>query len=517
MAPSTSCMGPCSSDTGAAPAGTARGDRRMEADGHRAAPWVGECLVTRGTPVSRCLLASGSSRAPPPQGQRASTESSTARRGIRRPGDAEPRIGNPCEIASPLTSTASQDRPAVGSRTSTVRLVIVLGAVNAIGPLSIDMYLPAFPGIARGLHASAAQVQLTLTACVAGLALGQLVVGPLSDRLGRRRPLMAAMTTYTVASVLCSIAPSAPVLMGLRFVQGLAGAGGLVISRGVVRDLHSGAAAVRLFSSLMLVTGLAPILAPLAGGQVLAVTSWRGIFVVLATLSALLALTVALGLRETLPPERRSDHGLRRTLQTMRLLLGDRWFVCHGLAGGLGFGALFAYISGSSFVLPGIYGVSPQLYSVLFPPNGLGLIGGSQVNARLVGRYGPGRLLRGGLLSITGSAAALLAVVTAGGLGVWAVLVPMFVIVSSLSFVLPNSTALALADHADVAGTASALLGVGQFLIGAVVAPLVGAGGTESAVPMAAVMTGAAVAALAARQVAGARRRGARWRACRFG
>jgi DHA1 family bicyclomycin/chloramphenicol resistance-like MFS transporter len=388
-----------------------------------------------------------------------------------------------------------------------VRLVIVLGAVNAIGPLSIDMYLPAFPQIAKSLDASAAQVQLTLTACVAGLALGQLAVGPLSDRLGRRMPLVAAMVTYTVASVLCFIAPTAPVLMALRFLQGLAGAGGVVIARAVVRDLHSGAAAVRLFSSLMLVTGLAPILAPLAGGQVLAVTSWRGIFVVLACLSASLAVLVALGLQETLPPERRSDHGLRRTLAIMRALLRDRWFVGHALAGGLGFGALFAYISGSSFVLQGIYGVSPQLYSVLFAMNGLGLIAGSQVNARAVGRFGPGKLLRAGLLTITASAATLLAVVIAGGLGVWAVLVPMFVIVSSLSFVLPNSTALALADHPEVAGTASALLGVGQFLIGAVVAPLVGAGGTESAVPMAAVMTAAAVSALVARRVAGARRR----------
>src|SRR4051812_1216698 len=398
----------------------------------------------------------------------------------------------------------------MGPQPSTARLVIVLGAVNAIGPLSIDMYLPAFPDIARSLSTSAAQVQLTLTACVAGLALGQLVVGPLSDRLGRRLPLIAAMAIYAVASVCCSIAPSAPVLMALRFVQGLAGAGGVVIARAVVRDLRSGAAAVRLFSSLMLVTGLAPILAPLAGGQVLALASWRGIFIVLATLSALLALIVALGLRETLPPERRSDRGLRRTLAIMRALLRDRWFVGHALAGGLGFGALFAYISGSSFVLQGIYGVSPQLYSVLFAVNGLGLIAGSQLNARLVGRFGPAKLLRAGLLSITGSAAALLAVVTAGGLGVWAVLVPMFVIVSSLSFVLPNSTALALADHADVAGTASALLGVGQFLIGAVVAPLVGAGGTESAVPMAGVMTGAAGAAPAGRPAARARRGGPR-------
>ena len=396
------------------------------------------------------------------------------------------------------------------ARPSTARLVIVLGSVNAIGPLSIDMYLPAFPQIADSLDTSAAAVGLTLTACVAGLALGQLLVGPLSDRLGRRMPLIVAMAGYAVASVACAVAPSAPVLMGLRFLQGFAGAGGVVIARAVVRDLYSGAAAVRLFSSLMLVTGLAPILAPLLGAQILGLTSWRGIFGVLAVLAALIAVLVALGLRETLAPERRSHEGLRMTLATMRRLLADRWFVGHALAGGLGFGALFAYISGSSFVLQGIYGVSPQLYSVLFAMNGLGLIGGSQVNARLVGRFPAAQLLRAGLLSIAASAATLLAVVLAGGLGVWAVLVPMFVIVSSMSFVLPNSTALALADHAAEAGTASALLGVCQFLIGALVAPLVGAGGTECAVPMAAVMTAAALAALVARRVAVTGRRAAR-------
>ncbi len=382
------------------------------------------------------------------------------------------------------------------------RLVIILGLVNAIGPLSIDMYLPAFPEIASDLGTSASQVQLTLTACVAGLALGQLLIGPLSDRLGRRNPLILAMSTYAGASILCALAPSVYVLMATRFLQGLAGAGGVVIARAVVRDLHSGAAAVRLFSSLMLVTGLAPILAPLAGGQILNHTSWRGIFAVLTILSAGIAVLVAVALKETLPPERRSTHGLGRTLEIMRTLLKDRWFVGHGLAGGLGFGALFAYISGSSFVLQGIYGVSPQLYSVLFAMNGLGLIAGSQVNARLVGRYGPATLLRGGLSTIAAAACTLLVVVAIGGLGVAAVLAPMFVIVSSLAFVLPNSTALALADHPEVAGTASALLGMGQFVIGALVAPIVGAGGTDSAVPMATVMTIAALAALGARKVA---------------
>jgi DHA1 family bicyclomycin/chloramphenicol resistance-like MFS transporter len=350
------------------------------------------------------------------------------------------------------------------------------------------MYLPAFPEIADALDASAAQVQLTLTACVAGLALGQLIVGPLSDRLGRRLPLLVAMTVYAVASVCCSLAPSAPVLMGLRFFQGLAGAGGIVLARAVVRDLHTGAAAVRLFSSLMLVTGLAPILAPLAGAQVLTVTSWRGIFIVLAVLSTLILLLVAVALPETLPAARRSRQGLARTFAIMRDLLHDRWFVGHGLAGGLGFGALFAYIAGSSFVLQGIYGVSPQLYSVIFGVNGIGLIIASQVNARLVGRIESVVLLRRAMLSTALSALVLLAVVIAGGLGAWAVMLPLFVIVCSFAFGLPNATALALADHPEVAGAASALLGTIQFVSGAFVAPLVGVAGTDTAIPMGVVM-----------------------------
>jgi MFS transporter, DHA1 family, multidrug resistance protein len=383
----------------------------------------------------------------------------------------------------------------------------VLGAVMAIGPLSIDMYLPAFPDLAREFDASASVVQLTLTACVTGLALGQLLIGPLSDRYGRRVPLVGTLITYTAASVLCALAPSIVVLLALRFVQGLAGAGAVVIVGAVVRDLYSGAAAARLFSSLIMVMGLAPILAPLAGAQVLALTSWRGIFLVLALLSALIAALVAVGLGETLAQERRSTRGLGHTLQTMRALLRDRWFVGHALAGALGFGALFAYVAGSPFVLQGIYGVSPQLYSVLFAMNGLGLIAASQVNARLVGRFGPSRLLRAGLLGIAASSGTLLVVALIGGLGVGAVLVPMFAVVSSLPFVLPNSMALALADHAAVAGTASALLGASQFLMGAVVAPLVGAGGTGSAVPMAALMTLFALAALATRHVAANTRR----------
>jgi MFS transporter, DHA1 family, multidrug resistance protein len=386
------------------------------------------------------------------------------------------------------------------------RLIVVLGSVNAIGPLSIDMYLPAFPEIARSLHTSASSVQLTLTACVAGLALGQLGIGPLSDRFGRRIPLIAAMLTYAAASLLCASVSSVGALIGLRFVQGLAGAGGIVIARAVVRDLHSGAAAVRLFSSLMLVTGLAPILAPVVGGQLLALTSWEGIFLALAILSSLIALLVTIGLRETLPPERRSRSGLRRTVQTMAGLLRDRAFLGHALAAGLTFGALFAYISGSSFVLQRIYGLSPQVYSLAFAMNGLGLVAASQVNARVVERIGPTRLLRRALFCVVASALTLLTVVSVGGLPVWAVLAPMFVIVSSLAFVMPNATALALADHAGVAGTASALLGVIQFMAGAIAAPLVGVAGPDSAVPMGIVMAVLALGALTSLYAAGQRR-----------
>jgi MFS transporter, DHA1 family, multidrug resistance protein len=389
----------------------------------------------------------------------------------------------------------------------TLRLVIVLGSMNAIGPLSIDMYLPAFPEIARELNTSASSVQLTLTACVAGLALGQLVLGPLSDRFGRRIPVIAALLTYAVASLLCALATSVGALIALRFVQGLAGAGGIVISRAVVRDLHSGARAVRLFSSLMLVTGLAPILAPLVGGQLLAISSWEGIFISLSILSALIAILTALGLRETLPPERRVPSGLRRTVQTMGMLLRDRSFLGHALAGGLTFGALFAYISGSPFVLQGIYGLSPQVYSLAFAMNGLGLVAASQVNARIVERLGPTRLLRRALASVVASALTLLVVVSVGGLPVWAVLVPMFAIVSSIPFVLPNSTALALADHAAVAGTASALLGLIQFMVGALAAPLVGVAGPDTAVPMAVIMALLAIGGLTAQQLAGRRQR----------
>lgn len=372
-------------------------------------------------------------------------------------------------------------------------LIVILGSLVAIGPLSIDMYLPGLPEITRSLDTTAAAVQLSLTACVAGLAVGQLVAGPMSDRLGRRRPLVAGLVTYSVVSLLCALAPTVLALTGLRFLQGLAGGAGIVIGRAVVRDLYSGAQAAKLFSSLMLVTGLAPILAPVVGAQILKVTTWHGIFVVLAGLSAAIVTLAAVALPETLPKERRDPGG--HTLATMRHLLTQRSFLGYALTAGLAFGALFAYISGSPFVLQDIFGLSPQAFSLAFGANGLGLVAGSQINARLVTRYGPAYLLRRALLVIVVAAAALLAVTTID-LGVWPVIACTFVVMSTLSFVMPNSTALALAEHGAVAGTASALLGVTQFLIGGLAAPLVGIGGTGSAVPMAVVMLSLAAGAV---------------------
>src|SRR5947209_9697790 len=291
------------------------------------------------------------------------------------------------------TGVASQDSR--GPRR--VWLVFILGALSAFGPLSIDMYLPALPSLSRDFGTGASQAQLTLSACLLGLAMGQTIAGPISDALGRRRPLLVGLTAYAIASLLCVVAPSVYVLIGLRFVQGCAGAAGIVIARAIVRDLHSGEALARFFSLLMLVNGLAPILAPLFGGLLLRFTSWRGVFIALTVIGALLLLAAATGLGETLPPERRQIGGVRATIMTFRQLLASRSFVGYALSCGLAFAAMFAYISGPPFVLQHIYGLSPQLFSVMFGVNALGLMIVGQVNGRLVGRVPLTRLLAVGL------------------------------------------------------------------------------------------------------------------------
>jgi DHA1 family bicyclomycin/chloramphenicol resistance-like MFS transporter len=353
---------------------------------------------------------------------------------------------------------------------------LVLGAMSAFGPLCIDLYLPAFPTLAGDLDASSVQVQLTVTTCLVGLAGGQLVAGPLSDRFGRKRPLLVGVGLFVLASLLCSVAPDTTTLLVARGLQGVAGSAGIVIARAVARDLYSGPELVRFFSLLMLVNGVTPILAPSLGAQLLEVMDWRGLFVVLAGVGLVMLLSAVVWLPETLPPAGRREGGVRDALVTYRRLLGEGSFVAVLLTSGLVFGALFVYIGGSSFLLQESYGLSAQQYALAFGLNACGLIATAQVTARLVARAGARRLLGLGVLqAVTGGLFLLVGVVADAPVGV--VLAALFVTVSSVGVVAPTGAALALADHAAVAGSASALLGVANYLLGSLLAPLSGLGG----------------------------------------
>jgi DHA1 family bicyclomycin/chloramphenicol resistance-like MFS transporter len=369
-----------------------------------------------------------------------------------------------------------------------VQVIVVLGTLIALGPLSIDMYLPAFPDIAADLHASASAVQLTLTGMLAGLACGQLLIGPLSDAFGRRRPLLTGLVAHLGASLLCAAAPSVELLSVVRVVQGFAGAAISVVALATVRDLFSGSAVARTMSRLMLVIGLAPMLAPTLGGFVLRVTDWRGIFVVLAAAALLLVAVAFLGLRETLPPERRLTPGLRSTLGTYRSLLADRTFLALVLIGGLMFASIFAYVGSASFVLQDGYGLGAQSFGLVFGVNSLALTVVAQLNPSLIKRFGTANVLT---WAIWLSAVSALGVVLAGASGVGGllgILVPLGLVLAAAGLALPNTPALALNRHGEAAGTAAALLGSVQFGVGALVAPLVGLFGRSSAVPMGAAM-----------------------------
>jgi MFS transporter, DHA1 family, multidrug resistance protein len=379
-----------------------------------------------------------------------------------------------------------------------VRMVLVLGSLTALGPLTIDTYLPAFPAIADQLGAAESAVQLTLTGSLIGIALGQLLVGPLSDAFGRRRPLIAAVSAHVVVSVMIALAPNVVVLGALRVLQGMAAAAGAVIAMAVVRDLFAGVSGVRMLSRLMLVTGVAPVLAPTLGAQLLRVTNWRGIFWVLAAIGAVLIVVVSVGLRETLPPDRRRRGGAGETVRTYGRLVRERRFVGLMMTGGLMMGALFAYISGSSFVLQDSYGLTEQDYGLLFGVNSVGLVLGTQINARVAVRYGPHRVLGVAVLVAFTAAATLLVTASTGAFGLAGIVVPLFFMISTVGFTLPNMPILALADHGRTAGTAAGLIGASNFAFGGVSAPLVGALGTASAVPMAAVMAAATLGATTA-------------------
>ncbi|MFJ2162811.1 MULTISPECIES: multidrug effflux MFS transporter [unclassified Streptomyces] len=386
-----------------------------------------------------------------------------------------------------------------GLRRTGALITFMLGALSAVPPLSMDMYLPALPDVTRTLHSSATSGQLTLTACLTGMALGQLVVGPMSDRWGRRKPLLIGLLVYVLASVSCAIAPDAGLLIGCRLLQGLAGAAGIVIARAVVRDLYDGLEMARFFSTLLLVSSLAPVVAPILGGQVLRFTAWRGVFLVLAVIGVALTALVWRRLPETLPPERRRGGGVLGALFIMRGLLADRIFAGYVMVNGFAYGALFSYIAASPFVIQGIYGASPQTFSLLYGLNSLGMMIVGRVNGKLlVGRVRLDRALGVGLsvIAVAGTVLLLVAQGVFGDAGTVPVACCLFVMISALGLVLPNTNALALMRTPHAAGSASALVGTSCFAMGAVATLLVGIAGKGTAVPMAAVQTGSALAAV---------------------
>ncbi|MFG3298035.1 multidrug effflux MFS transporter [Micromonospora chersina] len=381
------------------------------------------------------------------------------------------------------------------SRGQQARLVLVLGSLIAIGPLTIDMYLPALPAITADLETTSAAVQLTLTGTLAGLALGQLLIGPLSDAVGRRLPLLAGIALHILASLLCVVAPTVQVVGVLRVLQGLGVAATSVVAMAVVRDLFSGAAFARLFSRLMLVMGAAPILAPTLGSGLLRWSDWRGVFVALAVFGLLLVVVAAVGLRETLPAERRRHGGVAAVGRDYRALLRDRTFVGLVLVAGLAMAALFAYVAGSSFVFQQRYGLDEQQFGLAFGAGAVGLITATQLNVRLLRRYTPQRILVTALAVGTAAGLVLLGFAATGVGGLAAVLASLWVVLAAAGLAMPNAPALALSRHGEAAGTAAALLGAVQFGVGALAAPLVGVLGTGS-VAMAAVVAGGMAVAL---------------------
>ncbi|HEU4964722.1 MAG TPA: Bcr/CflA family multidrug efflux MFS transporter [Bacilli bacterium] len=374
-------------------------------------------------------------------------------------------------------------------------MAFLLGSLGAFGPLTIDMYLPSLPAMTADLLTTTSLTQLSLTACLLGLALGQLVVGPLSDSRGRRKPLLIGLVIYSAASFLCAVSSSIWALILLRLLQGMAGAAGLVISRAIVRDLYNGSELTKFFSLLMLINGVAPILAPIVGGQLLRVTTWHGVFIVLGLLGTLMLLAILFGLPETLQDQNRSAGSLKNTLSTFRSLLTDRVFMGYAWSQGLVMAAMFAYISGSPFVIQDIFGASPQMFSLFFAINGVGIIIASQITGRLAGRINEKTLLRTGLLIASlGGLALLLSILLEASLPF--VLVPLFFVVSSVGIVATTAFSLAMQNQAKSAGSASALLGLLPFVSGAIVAPLVGIAGSDTAVPMGLVIAVCDVGAL---------------------
>ncbi|MHB9862221.1 multidrug effflux MFS transporter [Streptomyces sp. YIM S03343] len=393
------------------------------------------------------------------------------------------------------SATPPPATPGAGAATA---LVAVLAALTAVAPLATDMYVPGFPAMGDTLGASSSAVQLTMTGFLAGLVAGQLLIGPISDGLGRRKLLLGGVTGFAFFSLLCALAPNAPLLTGARFLQGMAGAAGMVLARAVLTDLFHGPDLPSRFALLSQIMSVAPIAAPILGGAVLSVSTWRAVFALLTALGVLLLLAVLKAVPESLPPERRHTGGVTATFRAMAGLLGRRAFMGYVLVMSFAAAAMFSYISGSSFVFETLHGVSSTVYSLIFATNALGSLFAGAVFARLAGRVTLNALLATGVGAVlTGALAQVLLVLTAGETlaGTWATL---FVAMSGVGMVFPAAVTLSQTLGRTAPGAASALLGGLQFLFGALASPLVGLFGERSSLPMALIMLTAALGAFLA-------------------
>lgn len=368
------------------------------------------------------------------------------------------------------------------TKTKRLQIAFLLGSLSLLGPFTIDTYLPAFPTIVEEFHTNASLVQVSLTTCLLGLAFGQLIIGPMSDVQGRRKPLLTFLGLYLLSSLICAIAPNIYMLIGARFIQGFAAAGGLVISRAVVRDLYSGRELTKFFATLMLIGNLDSIVAPIIGGAILSFASWKVVFLVLTCVGIILTLVVAFKLEETLPVEKRVPSNIKKVVSNFGSLLKDREFAGYAFTQGFTTAGIFAYVSGISFVYQNIYGVSPQVFSLLFGLNGIGLIIGTQIVGRL-SRFSEKTFLKSGL-ALSMSASILLVIAILVHAPLVAVAIPIFLFVTSISIIGTSSFSLAMETKGHMAGSASALLGLLPFLLGSLTAPLVGIGGEHTAVPM---------------------------------
>ena len=375
-------------------------------------------------------------------------------------------------------------------------LASVLGFLSAVAPFCTDLFLPALPQMAQNLMTHASQIQLSLTTCLAGIALGQAFIGPLSDMYGRRGVLLISLLIFVISSLGCAWAPTVEILIAIRFIQGLSGAGAVVLSRAIASDLYSGSELTRFFALLMLINGVAPVLSPVAGGQLLKVMDWRGTFVVLGGLGIIGALAAFRFIEETLPREKRHASGLSSAVAIFRKLLLNGGFMRYTLGHSFIFMILFSYIASSPFILQEMYGFTPAQFSYCFACISIGITGSTQLAGRLSGRFGDQRLLDAGLV------VCLLASLTVLGVTIWSpvsvivLLIPLFIAVSCVGIVTTTTFSLAIRRQSGMAGSAAGLIGVLSFMAGGIAAPLVGLCGSQTAIPLGVMLVLASLAAM---------------------